>query len=93
MCAFCDEDCFQNSWQTSHKYECLGMQANIWYDSLSSFLSFKAICLGIPSKFTDLKSDVTARFGSKEDNYPYFSSLLSHWRYSGVLEHICRVGF
>lgn len=100
FCVFCDEDCLQNSWQAFHKYECLGMQSRIWYEYefyefFRTFEAFRAICLGIASKFAAVKSNEITRFGSKEDNYPYFNSLLSHWKYCSTLnlDQSCKVRF
>lgn len=58
------------------------MQANLWYKLGIAFPAFRAICKGKASTFAEIKSNEIAQFGNKEDNYPYFNSLLSHWTYN-----------
>ncbi|XP_050315438.1 SET and MYND domain-containing protein 4-like [Anthonomus grandis grandis] len=57
------------------------MQANIWYDLGIAFPAFKAVLKGVKSGFKCIKGgpeEDLKRFGSKEDNYPYFNRLVSN---------------
>lgn len=91
LCLYCNEDCRRKSWIDCHKWECVGMQANIWYDLGIAFAAFKAICKGLRSRFADASK--TSGFGSKEDNYPHFNTLLSHLHCNEHLDSMALVSF
>ncbi|KAF2906131.1 hypothetical protein ILUMI_00047 [Ignelater luminosus] len=80
-CVFCDEDCRDNCWDEFHKWECVGMQADLWYNIGIAFPAFRALLKGAKSGFntldTDYKTD-TVCFGNKCNNYPYFNKLVSN---------------
>ncbi|XP_030763066.1 SET and MYND domain-containing protein 4-like [Sitophilus oryzae] len=81
LCVYCNEQCRISSWDECHKWECEGMQANIWYDLGIGFPAFKAVLKGVKSGFKNVKGgyeEDIKRFGSKEDNYPYFNRLVSN---------------
>lgn len=61
------------------------MQANIWFELGIAFAAFKAMCKGLYSKFSILNPGDFTKFGSKEDNYTYFNTLVSHLSYN---EHV-----
>lgn len=56
------------------------MQANVWYELGVTYPAFRAVCKGLPSNFktAEICYDTPIKFGSKQDNYPYFNSLISH---------------
>ncbi|KAH1003901.1 SET and MYND domain-containing protein 4 isoform X1 [Dendroctonus ponderosae] len=81
LCVYCNENCRTFSWEECHKWECAGMQANIWYDLGIGFPAFKAALKGVKSGFNIIKGgydEDLKHFGSKEDNYPYFNRLVSN---------------
>ncbi|KAJ8910841.1 hypothetical protein NQ315_015576 [Exocentrus adspersus] len=81
LCVYCNEKCRTSSWNDCHKWECEGMQANIWYDLGIAFPAFKAVLKGVKSGFRALKTtyeDDLKQFGDKKDNYPYFNRLVSN---------------
>lgn len=81
LCVYCNEKCKTTSWNECHKWECEGMQANIWYDLGIAFPAFKAVLKGVKSGFRTIKGDYQEdlnHFGDKTDNYPYFNRLVSN---------------
>lgn len=81
LCVYCNEKCRTVSWEDCHRWECEGMQANIWCDLGIGFPALKAILKGVKSGFKTIKGDHTEdlkHFGDKDDNYPYFNRLVSH---------------
>jgi hypothetical protein len=81
VCVYCDENCRDLSWQKCHKWECYGMQANIWFDLGIAFPAFKAMLQGALSGFESLECSYEEDlkcFGDKQDNYRYFNRLLSN---------------
>lgn len=81
LCVYCNDDCKNTSWNECHKWECEGMQANIWYDLGIAFPAFKAVLKGVQSGFCTIKGDYQEdlkHFGDKVDNYPYFNRLVSN---------------
>ncbi|XP_057661790.1 SET and MYND domain-containing protein 4-like isoform X1 [Diorhabda carinulata] len=81
LCVYCNEKCRTTSWNECHKWECKGMQANIWYDLGIAFPAFKAVLKGVKSGFRTIKGDFgedLKKFGDKTDNYPYFNRLVSN---------------
>ncbi|XP_066256363.1 SET and MYND domain-containing protein 4-like [Euwallacea similis] len=81
LCIYCNDKCRLVSWKESHKWECEGMQANIWYEMGIGFPTFKSIMKGVKSGFRCIKGDHEEdlkHFGNKQDNYPYFSRLMIH---------------
>ncbi|KAF5304647.1 hypothetical protein FQR65_LT07929 [Abscondita terminalis] len=60
---YCDEHCRGECWEKFHKWECFGMQCNLWYHIGIGFPAFRAVVKGMVS----------------EDNmYSYFNQLVSN---------------
>lgn len=81
LCVYCNERCRVSSWNECHKWECEGMQANIWYDLGIGFPAFKAVLKGVKSGFKSIKGgyeEDLKHFGNQDDNYPYFNRLVSN---------------
>lgn len=81
LCVYCNEYCRDQSWDACHRWECNGMQANIWYDLGIAFPAFKAMLKGIGSGFQTLEGGYEGDlkcFGDKNDNYRYFNRLVSN---------------
>lgn len=82
VCVFCDATCRDISWSSCHKWECNGMQANIWFDLGIAFPAFKALVKGIGAGL-EVSADANyeedlKKFGDKQNNYKYFNRLLSN---------------
>ncbi|KAK9882070.1 hypothetical protein WA026_018917 [Henosepilachna vigintioctopunctata] len=76
-CIFCDTTCKEQSWNEYHKYECMGMQTDMWYHLGITLPAFKAFCKGMNANSTGIQINNIC-FGSKFNNYPYFNSLVYH---------------
>ncbi|KAL3285325.1 hypothetical protein HHI36_019434 [Cryptolaemus montrouzieri] len=88
-CVFCDTACRDNSWHQSHRWECEGMQTNIWYHLGIAFPAFRAFLKGITSSYMNKDNLKNECFGNKNDNYPYFNSLVYHIRDNDIETFIC----
>ncbi|XP_044254997.1 SET and MYND domain-containing protein 4-like [Tribolium madens] len=81
VCVYCDENCRDKSWKKCHRWECDGMQANIWFDLGIALPAFKVMLEGAATGFRSLEGgfeDDLKCFGDKDDNYRYFNRLLSN---------------
>ncbi|CAH0547824.1 unnamed protein product [Brassicogethes aeneus] len=92
LCFYCNESCRVCSWNECHKWECQGMQTNIWHDLGIGFPAFKAMLKGVKSGFRNIKGNHEEDlrcFGSTDDNYPYFNRLVSNiYRSKNVVPYI-----
>lgn len=84
-CEYCTEDCCNKSWNESHKYECCGLRNNFWYEIGIGFPVFRALLKGKQSNFRTIelsyetdRSESNIKFGTSDDNYPYFNTLLTN---------------
>lgn len=78
---YCNDDCLEKNWNDFHHWECLGMQANLWYKIGIAFPALRAVIKGISTGLCNLKStfeDDTLSFGNKNNNYGYFNKLVSN---------------
>ncbi|XP_044752058.1 SET and MYND domain-containing protein 4-like isoform X2 [Coccinella septempunctata] len=75
-CIFCDSECRNKSWEESHRWECQGMLGNIWCHLGIAFPAFRALLKGFNSSFEEIETNDVECFGNKQDNYPFFNSLI-----------------
>ncbi|KAF5285531.1 hypothetical protein FQA39_LY16596 [Lamprigera yunnana] len=78
---YCNIGCRKSCWKEYHKWECFGMQCNLWYHIGIAFPAMRAIIKGITIGFRMLESDYeadTLQYGNTVNNYGYFNKLVSN---------------